>query len=247
MIPEIEKVKLVLKSALKTSGMRYIDLARKLRVSEATVKRTLNGEDLSLKKLAEVCEKLELDLFSVMERASMLEDGTHYFTYEQERVLASNFQLFLFFRLLVLNRPVEDIMKELALDEKACREILRKFEDCGLIELHPGDKIKLLAKFPYKWSEEGPLHKKYTKHLLERVVEEIETVGINNERRGVEKTCLVTELALGPESGASFQEELEAVFHKYKVLSKMEMKALGRERKIFSGMILAGEFSWWSK
>src|SRR3979490_2820929 len=58
----------VLKRELKARGVKYADLARHLRLSEASVKRMFSRHDFTLSRLDEICRCAKID-FSELARA----------------------------------------------------------------------------------------------------------------------------------------------------------------------------------
>ena len=59
---ETEQMLQFLRRRLKAQGITQKDLALKLNVSEASVKRMFAGENLSLARLEQVCQLIGLDL-----------------------------------------------------------------------------------------------------------------------------------------------------------------------------------------
>jgi DNA-binding Xre family transcriptional regulator len=58
----------VLKRELRARGVKYADLARHLRLSEASVKRMFSRHDFTLSRLDEICRCAKID-FSELARA----------------------------------------------------------------------------------------------------------------------------------------------------------------------------------
>ena len=54
-----------LKKFLKSRGMTYGALARRLNISEASVKRMFSTGSFTLRRLGQICEVLELDFFDL--------------------------------------------------------------------------------------------------------------------------------------------------------------------------------------
>src|ERR1700722_8386055 len=58
-----------LKRALRASGHTYADVAGKLDLSLASVKRLFSQEDLSLERIDRICELIGLGLIEILDRA----------------------------------------------------------------------------------------------------------------------------------------------------------------------------------
>lgn len=245
---EVTRIQEIIKSSLKASGLQYSDLAKKLKVSLPSIKRMLNGEDLPLSKVIEVSRCLGIDVFELLEQARYFEPSVHVFTLEQEAALAADFTVFLTFRLILMSTPLPEIMEQLSLKRSELNKHLRTLEKCQLIELWPHDKIKLLAHFPFKWIENGPLEKTYQKRLVHKIQKEIAAHGLNR-RSGVQlnSLCVVKELLLTPQEGKQFEGEIENVIKKYSTLTGMRMRHKVSGAEAYSFVHLGGRFSWWEE
>ena len=58
-----------LKRVLKTRGVTYADLAGRIALSEASVKRLFSQGTFTLERLEEVCAALEIDVFELAKLA----------------------------------------------------------------------------------------------------------------------------------------------------------------------------------
>src|SRR5437764_917847 len=76
-----------LKKALRASGHTYADVARKLQLSLASVKRLFSTEDLSLRRVDQICELIGLDLRAILDRAAEHAAPTNQLTLAQETEL----------------------------------------------------------------------------------------------------------------------------------------------------------------
>src|SRR5215510_3177780 len=102
---------LTLKQKIKTSGLTYRAVGRKLGVSEVTVKRLFSGQRLSLARLQGVADMLQLPLSELLREAETAHtDSVLRLTLRQEEALASDFRLYSFFVLLIYRVPVAQIM-----------------------------------------------------------------------------------------------------------------------------------------
>src|SRR4051812_11481025 len=80
----------VLKRELKARGGKYADLARPLRLSEASVNRMFSRHDFTLSRLDEICQCAKLD-FSDLARALAREETLiSQLTAEQEKEIVAD-------------------------------------------------------------------------------------------------------------------------------------------------------------
>ena len=149
-----------LKHVLKERNIRYRDIAARLDISEATVKRNLAGRGLSLSTLEAICAIAGIRLFDLAEMAAQRRSTkSRALTAEQEQALADDlFTAFIFLLLRYDWSPVE-IQREFGLDEPALVLRLRKLEKLRLLDLYPGNRVKLLTVRYPEWRFAGPLRR----------------------------------------------------------------------------------------
>src|SRR5256885_14514882 len=85
----------LLKRRLKAHGITYAQLATRLRLSEASVKRMFSRESFTLQRLEEVCRVVRIDFAELARALSDELAGTSHLTVEQERQIASDPKLLL--------------------------------------------------------------------------------------------------------------------------------------------------------
>lgn len=157
---QFPQVLALLKAELKARGLRQRDVAERLGVALATVKRWLAGDGLTVERLEELCALAGLDLFDLVataaQRAHTLLDR---FTPHQEQVLAQNPQLFFTFFSLLNGWPVDECRAELRIAQDHMQRLLQQLERLGLIDLRPDGRIRLLATRAITWRKNGPLAK----------------------------------------------------------------------------------------
>jgi transcriptional regulator with XRE-family HTH domain len=149
----------VLKRELKTRGVTYADLAKQLRLSEASVKRMFSRRDFTLKRLDEICRHAQID-FSELARA-MVRDETliSHLTPEQEKEIVADRKLFLV-AVCALNQVTFDqIVETYAISTAECVQLLARLDKLKFIELQPGNRIKLLVSRTFSWLPDGPIQR----------------------------------------------------------------------------------------
>ncbi len=154
-----------LKQALKASRFTYADIARHLGMSEANVKRLFATESFSLHRLEAVCELLQLelaDLFALYEKSR---DKIRHLTLEQEQELVSDIGLLLI-AVSVRNRlSYEDIVNFYTITETETIRYLARLDRLGIIDLLPGNRIKLLIDERFNWLADGPIERFYQQQI----------------------------------------------------------------------------------
>lgn len=155
-----------LKRALREQGLTYVEVARALGLSLATIKRRFARGDFSLERFERICELADVGLRELLERAGQRSAPTRQLTLVQEREIVADPRLFLV-TWLVLNRtPFEEITRSYRFTE---RELLRYFirlDRLKVIELQPGNRTRLLVSRRFTWRAGGPVQRYLHQRLL---------------------------------------------------------------------------------
>ncbi|MFM6927354.1 MAG: helix-turn-helix domain-containing protein [Bdellovibrio sp.] len=235
---ELIKIQNAIKHLMKTKRFSYVDLGSRIGASQATIKRRLNGEDISIEQLQELALALDSNFYELIEISKEQGNQTYEFSQKQEGLLAKDTKNMMVFRQLLMKKTFKEVATTLALTDGALRKILRLLEEVELIKLMPMDRIVLLANFPFKWLPNGPLEKTYEKLILETILRQIKQGAKNGTDRKFE-------LALSDDLHRSFCADLEKVYQKYKNLSQAHMTSLTNDKDISSGILFVDRFSCW--
>jgi len=148
-----------LKQELRKQRITYRHVAEALGLSETSVKRLFAEESFSVKRLEKVCELLQLgiiDLVHLMEKNIEL---TTELTLEQEQELVADPRLLLV-ALLLLNRlRFADIIATYEISETEGIRLLARLDRMKLIELQPGNRVKLMVSNNFAWIPSGPIQR----------------------------------------------------------------------------------------
>lgn len=154
---EIDQLVTTLKRRLKIQGMTYRDLAHALGISEPSVKRMLSTGRVSLERMVEISHLLGFTLAELAHEAVVSERLLHTLSETQEKDLVSDTRLLLV-AVCVLNQwEVKDIVGTYALSEAECIQCLVKLDRLRLIQLLPGNRIRLNVARDFDWRSKGPI------------------------------------------------------------------------------------------
>lgn len=163
-----------LKRELRLRGIRVPDLARQLDIAEPTLWRWLRGRGLTLDNLDRICLTLGIDIRDLIGRSG--ERGADRFTLAQERVLAADRTLALFFFLILNGAQRDDIAVETGLDAERIDTALQRLRRLGLIDVHPGGRLRARTSRAVRWHPGGPLDQAFDRVIkpmfLERSLRE---------------------------------------------------------------------------
>ena len=168
MMPTSQSHRIVstLKRLLKARGISYKGVASRLNLSESSVKRIFARRDFTLERLETICEMAGTDLFGLWELAGEREAHNRYhLTVVQEEALAADHRLFVFFHLLLRGDSVAKIQKGHQVSEALATRFLVALDRLKLIELFPGNRVRLLVPRLVRWITDGPLAEKYVPAL----------------------------------------------------------------------------------
>jgi DNA-binding Xre family transcriptional regulator len=189
-----------LKRTLKTRGLTYKDLAKKVGLSEASVKRVFASKSFTLQRLEAICSAAGVSVGELVRMAGTFQDpSSHYLSLEQEELLASDHRLLACFYLLLNHHGSAEILGKMQLSERELRALYVKLDAAKLIELQPGLKARLRTGPVISWRADGPVYAAYEKMV---------------------KTELLQ---------SEFQGELEAIHFRSAELSEASAKILMRK------------------
>ena len=157
---ESERVVESLKHVLRERDMTYAELATRIGVSEATVKRMFSQRRMNLDRLEAICDELGLTMLELARRASeRLESEVYRLSATQERQLVADVELFYFFWMLVNRNSLASICRRYGVSDQKARRWLLTLERMGIIELRDGKRFRLLVSSNVVWNEDGPIER----------------------------------------------------------------------------------------
>lgn len=160
---------LALKNVLRSKGIAYAELAKKLSLNETSVKRMMSGHTaITLDRMDEICEIINVDIFELLKLNMQSRDtGPIYLSLEQEHALAEEVDLFLCFYGLAKGLSVDEIVSKYNITQNRAQKALFRLAKIFLLEVLPANKVKFLVPRSVRWRENGPLSKKYQKDMEE--------------------------------------------------------------------------------
>ena len=162
----------VLKRSLKTKGLTYKDIAKRVGLSEASVKRVFSAKTFTLQRLESVCTAIGMSMAELVRLASETHDSVPgSLSLEQEQVLADDPKLFACFYLLLNGRSSAEIMERMSLNERELRKFYVALDAARLIELQPRLKARLRVGPVITWRSEGPLFRVYARRVKEEFLQ----------------------------------------------------------------------------
>ena len=161
-----------LKRLMKSREITYRELARRIQLSEASVKRIFSRATLTLARLDDICQALEVSLPDLVRiTAEQSTDAPELLTLEQEKALASDPNLFACFYLLANGRSGRDVSVELGVDERVVRRWMVRLDALRLIEMRSKLRARARAASVIAWRRDGPLRLLYEKQVRQEFLQ----------------------------------------------------------------------------
>lgn len=154
-----------LKRALKSHRMTYAEVGRRLKMSEANVKRMFATKRFTLERLEDVCKLLQLDLSDLVQIYEESRQRITRLSEEQEEELMRDAKLLLV-AVSVRNRlSFEDITRHYQVSETQCIRYLAKLDKLKIIDLLPNNRYKLRIDDDFRWLPNGPIERFFEKQI----------------------------------------------------------------------------------
>lgn len=154
----------VLKRELRSRGVTYAQVARKLGLSEASVKRMFSRKEFTLKRLDQVCQLTHSDFSDLTRTLNREENLVSQLTHEQEKEIASSIKLFLVAVCALNHVTPEQIVAIYDISQAECIQLLVRLDRIGFIQLQPNNRIRLLVSRDFAWLPDGPIQRFFKQH-----------------------------------------------------------------------------------
>ena len=146
-----------LKKQLKAHGKTYADIALLLELSEASVKRLFAEENFTLHRLEKICHSMGLELSDLMQTMVNTQNSVSQLSWEQEEIIVSDMLLLMITVCITNGYTYNDLFAQYQLDEHACIQKLAILDRLKIIDLLPGNRIKLRVAPDFSWIKKGPI------------------------------------------------------------------------------------------
>ena len=147
-----------IKHQLRQQGITYQALARRLKLSEPTVKRDLARGDFTLSRLEQICQVLGVTIADLANAAPERQLLLTQLTEVQERALVGNPKMLLVTYLIVNQWKVEEILNTFQIEENDFVSLLLLLDELGIIRFRPPLGVQTLTARNFSWRKDGPVH-----------------------------------------------------------------------------------------
>ena len=148
-----------LKRQLKLRGMTYKALAEHLQLSESAVKHMFSTGNFSLRRLDDVCAILELDIGDLVDISESQEQKIEQLSDDNERAIVADTRLLLITYCLINYWTFEEVIERYDISPTDGLKYLRQLDRMKVIELQPGDRVRLLIANNFSWRKNGAIER----------------------------------------------------------------------------------------
>lgn len=148
-----------LKRELRARNITYAAVAKRLGISEASVKRMFSQKEFSLSRLDAVCELAGIEASDLARGLGAHDTVISQLTPEQEREFVADHKLMLVALCALNHWSFERIVAVYEIDAAECTRLLARLDRLKFIELMPNNRIRLLVSRAFAWIPDGPIQR----------------------------------------------------------------------------------------
>lgn len=218
-----------LKSSVHARGLTYGQLARKLGLSEATVKRMFSRGTFTLARIEQILRALDMDLYDVARSIRGRAAGQAELTLEQENALAADERLLSVFWLVLNDWTFAEILDGYAITKPELTLAFARLARVQLIDWGAGERARLLVGRDFRWRAAGPVKKAYGNRVVQEFLKgrfDAAAEMLRFEARDVSE-----------ESAALMRRKLERLAAEFNELAEIDASLPARRRNGFGLLI----------
>jgi DNA-binding Xre family transcriptional regulator len=210
-MPQTSSLFIALKKSLKAHGYTYADVGKHLKLAKTSIKRLFADENISLNRLDQICQMMDMQISDLVKVMSEQQAQLQQLTVEQEQEITNDVGLLLI-TINVLNKwTMVEIMAHYELEETYCIQKLAKLDKLKIIDLLPGNRIKLLVGANFGWIDNGPIQS-----FFQRTIGQV----FFNSRFSQDDECLVVlNGMLSTASNSEFQRRIKRIAQEFETLN----------------------------
>ena len=160
-MPQTKLIIDTLKQELRKQGKTYKQVAHTLGLSEASVKRLFAEKSFTIARLGQVCGLLNIEIADLIHQMEKNIELTHQLTLQQETELVADIKLLLMGYFLMNKLEFTDIIRIYDISETEGIRLLAKLDRMKIIELQPGNRVKLMISKNFQFIPGGPIQRFY--------------------------------------------------------------------------------------
>jgi DNA-binding Xre family transcriptional regulator len=229
-MPQIAPLIKTLKKQLKANGKTYSDVAKLLELSEASVKRLFAEQNFTLQRLEDICHMIGVEISDLVQSMESEQQKIVQLTLEQEAEIASDLLLLMITACVINGYTYHDLLDQYDIAATDCIQKLAILDRLKIVELLPGNRIKLLVAPNFSWHSNGPIQR----FFQEKVEQDFFSSKFDKEH---EQLVVINSL-LSKSSNIEFQKKIRRLANELNNLAQKDM-SVPMEKKHGTSVVLA--------
>jgi transcriptional regulator with XRE-family HTH domain len=220
-----------LKRELKARGITYAELASRISMSEASIKRMFAQRNFTLQRLDDILKATNIDFREIaiadQEEPKLISE----LTYAQEKEIIGDTKLFVV-AVSVLNLlTAEQILAIYEMTEAELVQCLTRLDKIGFLQLQPGNRVRLLVSRTFRWIPSGPIQAYFRELAYSDYLE--------SKFDGEHELMRVINVMLSKESIAALLARLKQVAREFSQQHQIDARLPFEEKHAISFMLAA--------
>ncbi|MEO9943638.1 helix-turn-helix transcriptional regulator [Paraglaciecola sp.] len=163
---QISQINQTLKSLLRQQHITYKDIAARLDMSEANIKRIFSTQSFTLQRLEQICDVLNMTMADLFALTQKQVQQISQLTVEQESELLADPKLLLIAVCVRDAWKFDEIVNYYDIDKLECIRLLARLDKLKIIDLLPNNHFKSLIAQDFRWIPGGPLERFMEQEVL---------------------------------------------------------------------------------
>jgi transcriptional regulator with XRE-family HTH domain len=219
-----------LKRLLKARGITYGELATRIDMSEASVKRMFSQKNFTLQRLDDILTASGIG-FDELSDAQSGSTAIAQLTMAQEKEIIGDPRLLVVAVSAMNHISFDDIVSYYAMDAVEVTKYLLRLDKIGFLELLPNNRVKLLIARTFGWIPNGPIQT-YFRH-------EAAADYLDSRFDGQDEVLRLVNVMLTKQSAAALLERLKQVAAEFSQQHQHETRLPLSQRHAISFMVAA--------
>ncbi len=156
-----------LKKEFRRQGLTYKEIAHKLCLSEATIKRIFSERNVTLKRLEKLCQIAQIDIAELLKLAEKESAYSDHLSLQQEKTIIEDLRLVLILVCIINHWQFNEILEKYIFTETELFQLFAKLDKLNIIELLPANRYRLKLSRNFSWQAGGPIQKFFLGSILQ--------------------------------------------------------------------------------
>jgi DNA-binding Xre family transcriptional regulator len=154
-----------LKQVLKSRSVTYGEIARRIGMSEASIKRVFAKQSFTLERLDRICEALSVEITDLAKMVEHESERVVQLTLQQEREIVSDPKLLLVAIHALNHWTLDEIVAQYTISKTECVRLLTRLDRLRIIDLLPNNRIRVIVGRNFSWLPDGPFRRHFRGQL----------------------------------------------------------------------------------